>query len=158
MTSVQGLIDIRNQLDRHAAPELVEWHFASVNSRWTKRALAAAGFGYPSSKTPESLGHWKPIFSVAALSGADDEPATHKGKDSSSEHDDEIGPFREELDSAGMKSLQFPSRAANVHGINRPFFHLDVQAAVESAIMNAENKKAISPSITTVEVPVKPKE
>ncbi|KAK5150987.1 hypothetical protein LTR04_006688 [Oleoguttula sp. CCFEE 6159] len=72
ITSIQHLIDVRNQLDRYASPDTVEWHFACINNRWTKRALASAGFGYP---TPESesggFHRWKPIFSVAELGGID---------------------------------------------------------------------------------------
>ena len=67
------MIDVRNQLDRYAAPDKVDWHLACINNRWSKRALASAGFGYP---TPSnSDGHpfepWKPIFSVAEVGGAD---------------------------------------------------------------------------------------
>ncbi len=67
------MIDVRNQLDRYAAPNKVDWHIACINNRWTKRALASAGFGYP---TPEGTGQegtqrWKAIFSVAELGGRD---------------------------------------------------------------------------------------
>ncbi|KAL8873981.1 MAG: hypothetical protein Q9174_000635 [Haloplaca sp. 1 TL-2023] len=72
ITSVQHLLDVRNQLDRYAAPDKVDWHLACINNRWTKRALASAGFGYP---TPAGDGNvlqrWKPIFSVAELGGHD---------------------------------------------------------------------------------------
>ncbi|WEW58211.1 hypothetical protein PRK78_003679 [Emydomyces testavorans] len=157
VTSIQGLIDIRNQLDRHAAPEVVEWHFASTNSRWTKRALVAAGFGFPSSNNPESLGHWKPIFSVAALSGAgDDSMSLRKSTTRSSDEDDiEQVPAHDGGGGggAGRKDLtRIPSRIANVHCINRPFFHLDVQAAVESAIANVENKNAVNPSVSQFDI------
>lgn len=54
---------MRNQLDRYAAPEIVTWHIACVNNRWTKRALASAGFGY--SKTTIARGKWKSVISVA---------------------------------------------------------------------------------------------
>lgn len=72
ITSVQHLIDVRNQLDHYAAPDVVDWHFACIHNRWTKRALAAAGFGYPAQ--PSELGEsrrWKPIFSVAEIGGDD---------------------------------------------------------------------------------------
>lgn len=75
ITSVQNLIDIRNQLDRYASPKRVDWHFANITSRWTKRALASAGFGYPA--PPDETGtfqRWKPIFSVAEI-GGDNSPA-----------------------------------------------------------------------------------
>ncbi|KAJ5124971.1 sulfate anion transporter [Penicillium bovifimosum] len=45
VTCVQNLIDVRTQLDRRSAPVPVQWHFANVKNRWTKRALTAAGFG-----------------------------------------------------------------------------------------------------------------
>lgn len=65
--SVQQLIDVRNQLDRYAAPDIVDWHFACINNRWTKRALVSASFGYPSEGN-ELQRRWKPIFSVAEIS------------------------------------------------------------------------------------------
>jgi len=71
VTSVQGLIDIRNQLDQYAKPEVVEWHFASISNRWTKRALAAAGFGYPPSEQVGPPGHWKSIYNFAGIGGSD---------------------------------------------------------------------------------------
>ncbi len=70
---MQHLIDVRNQLDRHAAPEKVEWHLACIHNRWTKRALASAGFGYPSPTNadgPALFNRWKPVFSVAEIGGA----------------------------------------------------------------------------------------
>lgn len=72
ITSVQHLIDVRNQLDRYAAPERVDWHLACINNRWTKRALASAGFGYPTPPGNDApvFERWKPIFSVAEIGGA----------------------------------------------------------------------------------------
>ena len=70
ITSVQHLIDGRNQLDKYATPEPVDWHFACIQSRWTKRALASAGFGYPSPPSGDgSFRRWKPVFSVAEIGG-----------------------------------------------------------------------------------------
>ncbi|CAN8099806.1 unnamed protein product [Discula destructiva] len=69
ITSVQALVDIRNQLDRYASPDIVDWHIACINNRWTKRALVAAGFGYPLQR-PDGLHHrWQSIFSVAEIGG-----------------------------------------------------------------------------------------
>lgn len=70
VSSVQQLIDVRNQLDRYAAPDPVDWHIACIGNRWTKRALVAGGFGYP---TPRDEGQhrWKSIFSVAEIGGSD---------------------------------------------------------------------------------------
>ena len=50
----------------------MDWHLACINNRWTKRALASAGFGFP---TPSTQGdvppfeRWKPVFSVADIGG-----------------------------------------------------------------------------------------
>ena len=76
ITSVQHLLDVRNQLDRYASPKRVDWHFAHISNRWTKRALASAGFGYPTpdnhvSADGQISSRWKPIFSVAELGGAE---------------------------------------------------------------------------------------
>jgi sodium-independent sulfate anion transporter 11 len=69
VTSVQLLVDARNQLDRHTAPRSVQWHFACIHSRWTKRALAAAGFGFPSQDAADGQARqWKSVFSVAEIS------------------------------------------------------------------------------------------
>jgi sodium-independent sulfate anion transporter 11 len=65
VTSVQNLIDVRGQLDRHASPDFVEWHFAGISSAWVRRALIAGGFGHPA---PDA----KPLFSVADVTGAND--------------------------------------------------------------------------------------
>lgn len=72
VTSIQNLIDVRNQLDRYAAPQAVHWHFAHISNRWTKRALASAGFGYPTPPPASQPGatRWKPIFSVAGIGGS----------------------------------------------------------------------------------------
>ncbi|KAJ5781246.1 hypothetical protein N7457_006406 [Penicillium paradoxum] len=45
VTCIQNLIDVRTQLDRRFAPAVVQWHFANIKNRWTRRALNAAGFG-----------------------------------------------------------------------------------------------------------------
>lgn len=70
VTSIQNLIDVRNQLDRYASPDPVQWHFAHINNRWTKRALASAGFGYPTPVADSGFRRWKPIFSVAEIGGS----------------------------------------------------------------------------------------
>lgn len=70
ITAIQQLIDVRNQLDRWAAPETPEWHIASINNKWTRRALVHAGFGYPTPDSPH-YHRWKPVFSVADIGGND---------------------------------------------------------------------------------------
>jgi sodium-independent sulfate anion transporter 11 len=127
VTSIQGLIDVRAQLDRYAAPESVEWHFASINSRWTKRALTTAGFGYLDRERFASRQHWNPVYSFAPLDNS-------ASKLNDEEAQDGIHP-------TGHKG--FPSgKVTTVHGQNRPFFHIDVPAAVESAIAGISSKLA----------------
>ena len=150
VTCVQTLIDVRNQLDRYAAPHRVQWHFAHIHNRWTKRALAAAGFGYP---TPEYLAtthKWKPIFSVAALH---DDPFTVANKRRSKElaRDVETGFPKEaaaqstesEIERADRLSSEIRRASASsssgakkaiVEGVNRPFFHVDLTTALHSAM------------------------
>lgn len=127
VTSVQGLIDVRAQLDRYAAPESVEWHFASINSRWTKRALTTAGFGYIDRERFASRQHWNPVYSYAPL----DTPSSRVG-------DVEA---QDEIQAAGGQK-GFAGKVSTLHGQNRPFFHIDVPAAVESAISGIEQKLA----------------
>ncbi|KAH6880452.1 sulfate transporter family-domain-containing protein [Thelonectria olida] len=138
VTSVQALIDVRNQLDRFAAPEVVDWHFANIDNRWTKRALAAAGFGFRTPRDAEA-GQWRSIFSIAEL-GGDDSAATaatinEKATQISVKTDIEA------IDTKSQGSTTSTSRLVAVQGLNRPYFHLDLQEAVDAAISNAETKQ-----------------
>lgn len=157
ITSVQQLIDVRNQLDKYASPSTVDWHFASINNRWTKRALVSAGFGYP---TPDSTSthRWKPIFSVAELGGSDS--AAQAAERSANEKELEEARTREAsrpsngdginadsdsgLSSNDLKNvgIRTSGRAAVVNGLNRPLFHIDLTSALQSAIANVEAKEA----------------
>lgn len=146
VTSVQGLIDVRAQLDRHAAPESVEWHFASINSRWTKRALTTAGFGYIDRERFAARAHWNPVYSYAPLDN--DAPKLHDP-----EAQDEIHTAN------GSKGLP-AGKVTTVHGQNRPFFHIDVAAAVESAIAGVNTKlshvsSGSSQEVGQAEIPTK---
>ncbi|KAI9803479.1 MAG: hypothetical protein M1825_001822 [Sarcosagium campestre] len=150
ITSVQQLIDIRNQLDRWASPDKVEWHLASISNRWTKRALVSAGFGYP---TPDSteFRRWKPIFSVAEIGGSSSAAATAEQRENEKltkgQHggaDDKIrqtsGSSSSSLDNP-KKGVGTGSKIAVVQGINRPFFHIDLTNALQSALANIEWKE-----------------
>lgn len=147
VTAAQALIDVRNQLDKYAAPETVNWHFANIENRWTKRALAAAGFGYrsPQSYSKEGPGHWKTIFSIADLGGSDsaaNAAALGEKAERTISHQYDL----EHNGSDDIKALadsDLPRdpgshRLVAVQGLNRPFFHFDLQEAVEAAIENAE--------------------
>lgn len=128
VTSVQGLIDVRAQLDRYAAPDRVEWHFASINSRWTKRALTTAGFGYLDRDRFAARSHWNPVYSFAPLE-----------TDAPKVHDPEV---QDEIHTAGKNNALPAGKLSTVHGQNRPFFHIDVTAAVEAAISGINTKLA----------------
>jgi sodium-independent sulfate anion transporter 11 len=167
LTSIQNLIDVRNQLDKWAAPDTVDWHFTNINNRWTKRALAAAGFGYYSPGPDDSGVHrWKPIFSVAELGGEDSAAAAAEAREnkrlrqrSAAGHDieaaegvkaveegdgsSEDGSLDKKLafsEAYGGREGKRVSRKAVVQGLNRPLFHVDVTAALDSALANAQRK------------------
>lgn len=160
VTSIQNLIDVRNQLDRYASPNTVQWHFAHINNRWTKRALASAGFGYPTPSSEDGFHRWKAIFSVAEIEGNSSAAAhaeivknEHDGRrhgkvqdletaeaevqnDSS---DDNITPNGKGVsDLTDSKAYQNRSKVALVQGLNRPFFHIDLMSALQSAVMNSQ--------------------
>ncbi|KAK3903078.1 sulfate permease [Staphylotrichum tortipilum] len=85
ITSVQQLIDVRNQLDRYAAPDTVDWHIACISNRWAKRALAAGGFGFPTMRPDVPHLRWKSIFSVAEIGGAQSAAAAAEFEDNEKE-------------------------------------------------------------------------
>lgn len=147
VTSIQALIDVRNQLDKFAAPEIVDWHFANIENRWTKRALAAAGFGFRTPRESDGAGQWKAIFSIADLGGSDS-AATAAAFDEKAK----ISPVRQDIEAIddsinsqlsekGASRDPSHSRLVAVQGLNRPYFHLDLQEAVDAAISNAETKQ-----------------
>lgn len=166
LTSVQNLIDVRNQLDKYAAPDTVDWHFCNINNRWTKRALAAAGFGYYTPEPDASGAHrWKPVFSVAEIGGSDSAAAAAEAREhrhaqralSLSHNDIEAAHESAESSDAGSLNKQLElskaygaaegdvrgvtaGRVAVVQGLNRPLFHVDVTAALNSALANAQRK------------------
>ncbi|ORY08217.1 sulfate permease-like protein [Clohesyomyces aquaticus] len=166
ITSVQNLIDVRNQLDRYAAPDTVDWHFCCINNRWTKRALAAAGFGYYTPEPEDSGVHrWKPIFSVAEIGGsysaaaeaeakqnkrARREAAIRRGsatvaddiEEGSSLPDSEVDSLDKQISTSKAYGTigSRPAKVAVVQGLNRPLFHVDITAALNSALANAQRK------------------
>jgi solute carrier family 26 (sodium-independent sulfate anion transporter), member 11 len=153
VTSIQHLIDVRNQLDRYTSPEVVEWHFASINNRWTKRALASAGFGYPASAHEIGEGkRWKPIFSVAEIGGFDS-PANAAEYEQNREElkrgntrDVETAHSHSSVDDVEISKnnphehlTAIPRKVAVVHGVNRPLFHIDLTSALQSAVHNSQD-------------------
>ncbi|KAG5915604.1 hypothetical protein E4U42_007972 [Claviceps africana] len=148
VTAAQALIDVRNQLDRYAAPNTVDWHFANIENRWTKRALAAAGFGYRSPRPGPGEGpaHWKTIFSIADLGGSDSAAKAAEAAElgdkvdkSGKEGDVEVsGSDVSRLSDKDVPRDPGSARLVAIQGLNRPYFHFDLQEAVEAAMANAE--------------------
>ncbi|KFX88955.1 hypothetical protein V495_05676 [Pseudogymnoascus sp. VKM F-4514 (FW-929)] len=158
ITSVQQLIDVRNQLDKYTSPEVVDWHFACINNRWTKRALVSAGFGNPSQPGVDFNHRWKPIFSVAEIGGADSAAEVAEGiekdelqkqqtreasRPSSSPDGINASPSTTTTDGLVPQLKQNASRVAVVHGLNRPLFHTDLTGAFQSAVANIEARQEI---------------
>ena len=166
-TSVQNLIDVRNQLDRYTSPEVVQWHFACISNRWAKRGLASAGFGYPTVPT-EEYHRWRAIFSVTEIGGSssvaadrerevnfhrrqsslrertDIEIGAGKPTEKVTRHEDNNGSTDADYDDL-KKELSHSKayrttvkRRVVVHGLNRPLFHIDLTSALQSAIANVE--------------------
>ncbi|KAH8700592.1 putative sulfate transporter [Talaromyces proteolyticus] len=163
VTSVQNLIDVRNQLDVYASPQPVQWHFANITNRWTKRALASAGFGYPTIGSETGPTRWKPIFSVAELGGKSSaaEAAERERLDKLKAHDIEHGKptHTTEREHHGVEesshdgedfqsqlristAYEHQRKIALVSGINRPLFHVDITSALQSAVANAKHVDA----------------
>jgi len=160
ITSLQALIDVRNQLDRYASPDKVQWHFAGINNRWTKRALVSAGFGLPPVEGIDAP-QWKALYSVAEIGGPNSAAADaeeraraqfarsasrhgdiERGQSAYAQPQDEIGSESSASNHSLDKQLATsyarqtgPSKTtAPVTGLNRPFFHVDAEAALESAV------------------------
>ncbi|KAM0443628.1 hypothetical protein ACHAQK_003275 [Fusarium lateritium] len=153
ITSMQRLIDVRNQLDSYASPDGVDWHFACISNRWTKRALVAAGFGTP--YMPDEDGsprRWKSIFSVAEIGGRDSAAALAQetsfhglAPDHTNIADEEplIGGLTPVLSYGSISYGELEKqrrRGAVVHGLDRPLFHVDLTSALQSAIANVEER------------------
>lgn len=147
ITSIQRLIDIRNHLEMYASPDTVDWHFACINNRWTKRALVSGGFGTPCDPSEEGTKRsWKSIFSVAEI-GARDLAGTpvHEGTrmGRAEEEDPLLGmyPAGEAYMTMSPGDLEKQRRrGAVVHGLDRPLFHVDLTSALQSAIANVEGR------------------
>jgi sodium-independent sulfate anion transporter 11 len=181
LTSVQTLLDVRGQLDRRAAPRAVQWHFAAVQNRWAKRALAAVGFGLPSFDAEDGRPRvFRPVYSLAEMESADESFAPDRVRDfavdpavtpaATSEKKDgapKVGGVLDDVEMAALgggdattqsekigevervetrgetTAAGREARLAALHGINRPFFHPDVQSALASAIATERLYEAV---------------
>jgi solute carrier family 26 (sodium-independent sulfate anion transporter), member 11 len=168
ITSVQRLIDVRNQLDAYASPNVVDWHIACINNRWTKRALVAGGFGVPT-KAGDGLHHrWKSIFSVAEIGGSSSAAAAAENDANERElligsqlsKDEEQGllvmesphlsdDLSESDDAPGQEKLPSDRKRLGVlvNSLNKPLFHVDLTSAVQAAIANVEARQELRASV-----------
>jgi sodium-independent sulfate anion transporter 11 len=139
VTSSQALVDLRKQFGRYAAPDAVEWHFAGVSNRWTKRALVASGFGYDlgygtdGSDNDDHKGASGPLVAVADVESGRSSSSVdvkHAGETVTGE---EIEPVAAQRTNARTTE----GRLVPVYGVNRPYFHVDLATAVEAAVRSA---------------------
>ncbi|KAI0013399.1 putative sulfate permease [Xylariaceae sp. FL0662B] len=175
ITSIQQLIDVRNQMDRYTSPDVVDWHFACIQNRWTKRALVSAGFGYLTERPDGMHSRWKSIFSVAEIGGSESAAAAAEReanekeislRPTSSKPDpvhqilhDSIEPSTASSTSNSIAKNKAPDVAGNgesrrvvVHGLNRPLFHVDLTGALQSAIANVQAREDVESRTMPVSV------
>ena len=156
VTSVEGLVDLRNSLERHARPSIVEWHFATVTNRWTRRALVAAGFGVSAKSSQGNAGKVAPVYWVASsLAGASSEDAiaeeARRRRILNLDDESRVGAksdsirqsrtsgrnsqgFEGHKDTTSDQNLSFQP----VYGVNRQLFHIDLTQAVLAAVLMAK--------------------
>lgn len=156
MTSLQGLVDLRNRLDRHAAPAAVEWHFSGVQSRWTRQSLVFAGFGRPSTSNLDALGNWCPAYSVStSFAGAtlNQEYEPNLRRKYVTEEDGERRYTTDAKDPTNGVTMEGKRRTVPIYGVDRPFFHVDLVDAVDAAVRDAKKRdedwRTCAPSATS---------
>ena len=163
ITTINGLVDLRFAMNRHAAPAVVDWHFAGLTNRWTRRALAVAGFGFP--ERADTQEGWAPLYTVVAdeekaigipdrqhqisssggvLEGLEDlETDVDDGADTSSIRTKEacsVASGNKSEPGASKREMAVSERRVPVYGVDRPFFHVDLIDAVGAAVRDAVRK------------------
>ncbi|KAF8308567.1 putative sulfate permease 2 [Clavulina sp. PMI_390] len=109
VTGAQILEDVRAQLDRHASPDVVEWHFAGLHRPWVKRSLARSGFGRIESSSEQVH---KPVYAIVA-------------------HQSDASDQLEKVEATAEPDTERPLPKP-VLSLDRPAFHVDIPAAVAS--------------------------
>ncbi|KAI1652612.1 sulfate permease [Daldinia decipiens] len=130
--AINGLIVLRKQLERWSSPETVQLHFASVDDRWVRRALAVAGFGYPRGRELEAPTPWNQVFSLAKKKAME---TTCTALGESLVEPSRIATTMEnpENEQSGIEAAPMSTgQLAVTHGINYPNFHVDLTAAVRA--------------------------
>ncbi|KAK8053374.1 sulfate permease [Apiospora saccharicola] len=147
--AIEGLASLHAQLRHWAAPDLVEWHFAHLRNRWTRKAFSSVGFGCCNRSDSIKAATIGPGLSlttryeseVGNVGGNVTIPPTGRNRDEEEEScgsETEVAPG----DGEDNESTQQPSettswRLVPVTGVNRPYFHIDLAAAVEAATKHA---------------------
>jgi sodium-independent sulfate anion transporter 11 len=140
-TSVQTLVDTKIQLEKYATPGRVQWHFANVLNPWTRRALGAVGFGSDDSSK------WNHIYTIVNHDPIFDAQTTvravnrHKPKASITVVEEVLDPDVITSESPRRSIIQSQTPAKGrlmVTGLNRPFFHADIEGAMRSVLENLD--------------------
>ncbi|KAJ8118884.1 hypothetical protein OPT61_g209 [Boeremia exigua] len=143
ITSLQGLIQLRSTLDRYAAPVTVAWHLAGIHNRWSRRALASAGFGFPTENGLDELGKWCPAYSVVttfASTSEEEQPELVASKMQVQNKDDEK---TDKSTESFVKHREGKVTMTPLYGIDRPFFHVDLHDAVNAAVRGAKKQEEL---------------
>ncbi|KAB5535382.1 sulfate transporter family-domain-containing protein [Coniochaeta sp. 2T2.1] len=134
VTSSQALVDIRRQFARYATPDVVEWHFAGVANRWTKRALVASGFGFDLGAAVDGDRDGDEKTNGPLVAVADIESGSSSSSVDVDGGEEIAGVESEPVSAQRTKGQTQEGRLVPVYGVNRPFFHVDLATAVEAAV------------------------
>ena len=119
-------------MDRHASPNVVEWHFTAISRPWVKRALVAGGFGRI--HTPPNL---TPIYSIAKITDSSDANEVKKQLEMENEIERQRSRSRSvggggDIEVSGMDKVNQAISTLPVISVDRDAFHIDVAMAVAS--------------------------
>ncbi|KXN82526.1 putative sulfate permease C3H7.02 [Leucoagaricus sp. SymC.cos] len=119
-TATQELIDTRTEVERWT-----DFHFATIQSPWIRRALIAGGFGFRKSYSKA------PCEFAAIGSCRDSDAELHPETSSQSTTDIETGDTKkqEREEEAGVAVMKWKPLLSQ----DTPFFHVDLVAAIRAA-------------------------
>ncbi|KAJ2800215.1 hypothetical protein H4R21_003265 [Coemansia helicoidea] len=137
VTSLQNLVDVRDQLDRYA-DTAVMWRFAGIKSPWTRRGLLASGFGTSHTES-------RTIFSVADVGGTNGRPAEGR-LHLDSDEESAAGAFRHADKQRVVDSID--TVALPLLSVDCPYFHIDIDEALKATELELGLKHA-SPRLST---------
>ncbi|TDL27440.1 sulfate permease [Rickenella mellea] len=118
-TSIQALIDTRNEVERWA-DHGVEFHFANILSPWIRRALVAGGFGFgtPAASYHAEIASVVPQGDITEVQNKHDAYGTQNDPENALKH----------------RAVGFNgSDSEGIVSPRTPFFHFDLVAAVKAA-------------------------